>query len=800
MSNLSSQIKYTFLCLSFSLILPIFMGSSFAQEASSGLEIEEIIVTAQKREESLQDVPIAITAITEQLEDATIRNIADLSAFAPNVIIGETSVRSRGSAITIRGINSSESDKSFDPKILVELDGVAIGTNSGQVIENFDLERIEILRGPQGTLFGKNTNGGVIRVMRTKPTGEFGGKVQATVGDNGQEELRAIINTSIIDDTLALKLFGTSIKNDGHLYNAYLNTDGPKKDYTNYGASLLFTTDRFEALLTLETYDDGSDVGAWTNKNDATTVICNVYDPLYPDGTPKTGAALGPVMAFNPEMHNTCESNDKTASPTTYNTNSTNPGQFDTDAVTLNMSYELSDNSRLVYTGGYRDEEEDTYWEYDGTPMPWIWIEATNYYEQESHEIRYETIQDNYNLTVGAYFWDSTYHQDWITRGSFWSTLVPPFLYEAMLVGAVGALRAEPGLENGLGPNYVQKLLQEQNTESQAVFANLDYQINDKVMLTFGIRYTEEEKAFIGGQSYFTTNERAYINNFENIGLPGEPSIANLLKKYDEISGKIGLTYQVNDDVMTYVTYSEGFQSGGFFGRNQNVADFKNTYDPEFAKTLSVGVKSLLLDKRVQLNAEYFRNDFEDKQEDTIKLDPTTRTVVTVIDNVAGVLYEGLEVEMKALVSANLEAFVNVGFLDAEYDGFIADLDGANAEGLIEPTNNDALTPKFSPEVTFSVGGTYTATVGPGELSIFAKYSFIDEQESTTTNIAVGKVPSQDRVDASVTYSWSNYRISAFGRNLTDEIVAPVRDISSLMIFGSPTVGKVFGVNLTAEF
>ena len=122
----------------FSILIPLFITGSFAQEESSSLEIEEIIVTAQKREESLQDVPIAITAITEQLEDATIRNIADLSAFAPNVIIGETSVRSRGSAITIRGINSSESDKSFDPKILVELDGVAIGTNSGQVIENFD--------------------------------------------------------------------------------------------------------------------------------------------------------------------------------------------------------------------------------------------------------------------------------------------------------------------------------------------------------------------------------------------------------------------------------------------------------------------------------------------------------------------------------------------------------------------------------------------------------------------------------------------------------------------------------------
>ena len=183
MSDLSKNIKHSFLILSISLILSFMPKVSYTQEGTSGLEIEEIIVTAQKREESLQDVPIAITAITEQLEDATIRNIADLSAFAPNVIIGETSVRSRGSAITIRGINSSESDKSFDPKILVELDGVAIGTNSGQVIENFDLERIEILRGPQGTLFGKNTNGGVIRVMRSKPTGEFGGKVQATVGD-----------------------------------------------------------------------------------------------------------------------------------------------------------------------------------------------------------------------------------------------------------------------------------------------------------------------------------------------------------------------------------------------------------------------------------------------------------------------------------------------------------------------------------------------------------------------------------------------------------------------------------------
>ena len=761
-------------------------------EGASSLGIEEIIVTARKREESLQDVPIAITAVTEQLQDATIRNIADLSAFAPNVIIGETSVRARGSAITLRGINSSESDKSLDPKILVELDGVAIGTNSGQIIENFDLERIEILRGPQGTLFGKNTNGGVIRVMRSRPTGEFGGKVEMTIGDNGQEEFRALINTPIVEDILPLKVFGTTIKNDGHIYNTFLKIDGPKKDYTNYGATFLFTpNDRFEALLTIEQYDDGSDVGAWTNENDDTTLICNLYDPSR--GNP----AL--IAKYNPGGYSTCKSTAGLG-PTENATNDHNPGQFDTDAYTLNMTYDLSDSMTLTYVGAYREEGEQTTWEYDGTPMPWIWIDAFNAYEQESHEVRLEIITDKANITTGAYFWDSTYRQDWVTRGSFWSTLVAPELYPICEQFGLGAIRCEPGLGATLGENYAQKLLQTQNTESKAVFVNVDYQLNEKVMLTGGLRYTEEEKQFTGGQSYLTSLERAYINNFESIGLPGEVGVATLNKKYDEISGVVGLSYQYTEDLMFYATYKEGFQSGGFFGRNQNVADFKNTYDPEYAKTLELGMKSLLMDKRVQLNIAAFRNDFEDKQEDTIKLDPSTKTVVTVIDNVAGVLYQGLEIESRFLVSESFEAFVNVGLLDAEYDGFIADLDGANAEGLVEPTNNDYLTPKYAPEMTASFGGTYTADLGDGELQLFAKYSFVDELYSITDNRDVGKVPSTEKIDASITFLKDNYKISLFGRNLTDEITSPVRDISSLMIFGSPSVGTVYGITLSANF
>jgi iron complex outermembrane receptor protein len=211
-------------------------------------------------------------------------------------------------------------------------------------------------------------------------------------------------------------------------------------------------------------------------------------------------------------------------------------------------------------------------------------------------------------------------------------------------------------------------------------------------------------------------------------------------------------------------------------------------------------MKSLLMDKRVQLNIAAFRNDFEDKQEDTIKLDPSTKTVVTVIDNVAGVLYQGLEIETRFLVSESFEAFANIGLLDAEYDGFIADLDGADANGVVEPTNNDYLTPKYSPEMTASFGGTYSTELGGGELQLFAKYSFVDELYSITDNRDVGKIPSTEKVDASVTFLKDNYKISIFGRNLTDEITTPVRDISSLMIFGSPSVGTVYGITLSANF
>ena len=190
-------IRYLKGLLDFSLGLVLaFTGLTAAPPAlvqsDSHMVIEEIILTARKREESAQDVPVAITALSAELENSTVRSLADLNGYAPNVSIGVDASRGPGAAsISIRGIGPVRTDdNSFDSPVGVMVDGIYLGSLAGQVVENFDLERVEILRGPQGTLFGKNTVGGVLNVVRSRPTGELGARLKYTAGKWGQQELR----------------------------------------------------------------------------------------------------------------------------------------------------------------------------------------------------------------------------------------------------------------------------------------------------------------------------------------------------------------------------------------------------------------------------------------------------------------------------------------------------------------------------------------------------------------------------------------------------------------------------------
>ena len=267
------------LVLTISLVIAIPLSFSVsAQDNTPTLGIEEIIVTARKKDESIQDVPMAVTAITEQLRESSVRRIEDIQAFAPNLFINRTPGIASGAAITIRGVASLESDKSYEPSIGVVMDGMFLGTSSGVLLDNFDIERIEVLRGPQGTLFGKNTTGGILNVIRTPVSlNEFGVDASLTLGDFGRQDLKTVVQVPIIEDQLGVKVFAASIEHDGHVYNSTLETDVGGDDKLNYGFTLLWEpNDQLSFKLHHEIMEDKSEQGVYVNRNRVGELACTI--------------------------------------------------------------------------------------------------------------------------------------------------------------------------------------------------------------------------------------------------------------------------------------------------------------------------------------------------------------------------------------------------------------------------------------------------------------------------------------------------------------------------------------------
>jgi len=788
--------------------------------------LEEVVVTARKIEESSQEVPVAITALSEQvLQRSTIRDMSDLNGYAPNVLIDQDGSRSNGANINIRGISPTRSDdNSFDAPVAVMIDGIYLGSLAGQVLENFDLERVEILRGPQGTLFGKNTVGGVVNVIRSRPTGETGFRVKATLGDNSQRELRLVANMPVIEDTLALKVFATSMLDDGYMVNTTTSNRIPRKDYRNFGATFLFEpNDRFEALLTVERFDDQSQLNAYqTNMNFEPGVASAPADDR------EVNLALG---SLNCLIFQACRSSLEI--PETAEMDTENDADLGITAYTLNLAYDVNENLALKLTSGIRDMSEYRIYDFDGSAAPFITIERFNEFEQSSHELRLEGQYDKFSFVAGAYLWDSEFEQDWITGASFWNVLfggyiaapdvgdvlievAPEFFLPLGPAGSSGLEACidaswlfaptvcDPGLTDAdvqaftAGAPITQILYETQETKSKALYFQGEYDVTDQLAVTLGVRWTEEEKHFIAGQAYLSTVERQRLRNF--------PSYADLTKKWTEVSPKLGLSYKVNDDALLYLSYSEGFHSGGFFGVNQNIRDFeRDQYDPEYAKSTELGFKSLWLDNRLRFNLALFNNDFEDKQEAFIKLDPDTQTVATVFENAARVIYRGLEVELELAATENLTLFANYGYLDAEYDEFNIDVTpGDNVDNVVDATY---LEPRNAPDNTLGIGFTGNWEFAGGELEVFTKFSTRGDFQTNVLNLESGRLSggATDDLSASITYSLDNFSITFFGKNLTDErfevpvVLGGSNTTNPLFIPGSVNRPRSWGVDVTFE-
>ena len=593
-----------------------------AQSADGAALIEEVVVTARKREESLQDVPLSVTAFDETaIENAYGDNIGEFSKFAPNVTLARQPYAGNALFAGMRGIVFGDLEKSFDPAVGVVVDGVALVTNTGALIDNFDLESVEILRGPQGTLFGRNTIAGVVNVRRTRPLGEFGLRTQVRYGAHNETDVKAVLNFPL-GETLGVKIAAFLDKGDGFQEEGIFDlatgaiegtgNDIPGEDTINIYTSLLWKpNETFDALLTLEYIDDRSTLATPVNLTVPNlspgqwgaitgSVFANLGAGVPPGAAVGAGiggalvqggnfcdiygAVLAPLNGWVPEIacakygYELGESNGYKYSLAAQQFNNS----IEQKGFTLELNYDLGD-LKLTSVTGYKEEEELLDEDNLGAPVyifhPW----RPQEFEQFSSELRVASdFGGKFDFVGGLYYVESEY---FITASVY-----------------VFGNRRVPGAMPSPDGDAGQKL------NAYALYGEGYYQVTDDLRLTVGGRWTREEKDFfifqrVSGDASgllpptawgcgLNASRQAQADAVATawVAAAPTPEIAAARQaglacnsdgkeSWNKFTPRVSLDYAFSDDVMAYVSWSRGFRSGGFNGRAHH-AEFDGPLRP----------------------------------------------------------------------------------------------------------------------------------------------------------------------------------------------------------------------------
>ncbi len=712
---------------------------TFAQREISG-QIEEVVVTAQHREQNLQDVPIAVTALDEStIEKIFARDLTDVTGKTPNLVL--TPILGNGTtAISIRGLQMNEVEKSFDPAVAVYQDGIYLQTSSGALLNLWDAERIEILRGPQGTLFGRNTVGGVVHVIRNKPTGELSGKFSLTVAEDSQEDFKGTLNFPEFAN-ISTKLTYMDLSGGGYFNNVQRNESEGETDMSMWSASALWQpTDNFSLHLI---YDDVDD------KTPTRPVTCLTQAPEF--------------LSFASPASECPSANDHDALRTTHTT-LPQDAFLQIETLTATAEWQISDAHKATLIYGNREMEENTQQEFDGVSADLFWTTRPQFEEQESIEVRLESDFNRFRTTVGAFIWDSEY--------SLWQNTY-----------FFGGLFASPWTK--------------QETENTAFFGQLDFDVTDRLTLTLGGRYTKDEKDFCqvftgapaAGQQA-TTNDyeghprvplfahgadnicpqwaQGVISNSYVDNVTGEAKTFTGKQSWSEFTPKVGLTYSLENGIL-YASYTEGFRSGGFNGR-ASAPNNSGPFEPESVESLEFGFKTSWLDSTLQFNGAVFMTDYDNKQEDVVLPDPVAVTL-TIVQNAAGATMDGAEFELVWMPTPGLTLNAALGYLDASYDEYRV-LDPAG--NMVDKTGFDL---RRAPELNYSVGANWEIQVGESAFLVAnVNYRWLDDYQIQSNSggpkhydVDPTKQPSFGLLDASINFETEHWRLSLFGKNLTDD-------------------------------
>jgi iron complex outermembrane receptor protein len=704
--------------------------------------LEEVIVTATKREKNNQDVAIAISAITAQdIQKAGLRRVEDMTTLVPNFTYAQTTTK-KITALVIRGLSSSGGIGN-DPNIGVYIDGVYIGRDSGFNAGLMDIERVEVLKGPQGTLFGRNSTTGALNITTQKPSNEGYVDIEGSIGSLDYYRLGVTANGGI-SDTVAGKLTVMKTKRDGYLENTFGGTANTI-DNTFARGQLLFTpNDRLDITLSA---DYSKDKGNGNNYVAATPNEAINYDRVVniPDLGFEDRKVQGIAATIQYEMKNGFDFTSITAS---RSIDEHNKVDGDYSPLTLSEFESVAEQSQLSQEFRFTSPSSDVF----------EWVAGLYYFNQD--------FSNTTNTFSGA---DTIF--------AFGGAFFDPFFFSLMGQGLTPTDYGLPANSTLVVTNAAI------DTQSYAGFVSGNYYFNEQWSLTGGLRYTKDKKDLVFNQ----VADAISAGFFPNIDC-ADPSFGCENERADsQWTPMLSLEFRPNEDILTYLKYSEGFNAGGF-NANLYSGVAPLSFGPETVKSYEAGFKSQLAQNRVRLNAAVFYMDYVDKQE-SFFLASAGGFLMT---NAGGARSKGFEVELTTLPTDGLELFGSVGYADSIYTEF-----GDNTGNRLSQ----------APEWQWNIGGQYTWAVG-SNLEMFTRADVIYQDdrflganndpffvftETTLVNLRLGI--------KSTTGKWA---VTAWGRNLfNDDAIVQIFGGSSPFIASynyAPNTPRTYGVDFRLHF
>lgn len=703
-----------------SIAIQLALSPAYADErrAAPLTTLSAIEVTARRVTEDVQSVPIAVTAIDAALiERQQITNIRSLEAAIPNIVFVPNTGQMSAATIFLRGVGEDESFFTADPPVGIYIDDVYIPRQTGALFDLYDIARLEVLRGPQGTLYGRNTSAGAVKLESRRPQLEFGFNSDIRVGSYDRQDLRLSVTGPLIGEQLAGQVAVMSRQSDGYTRNLVDGRRVNDQDIKGVRASLLWRPDeRFEMLL----------VGDGTNERSG---------PGY--GVAIVNDAVPGRLAQVNDWHDT-------------RSDLLDPIQdVDQAGASLTMTYNAPSATLKAITA-WRELTQDILLDADGRdgnplnlgPAPGFvafHLAQTQEQRQFSQELQVTGSQlgDRLTYAAGLYYFNERNGQ-----------------YTTNLAFVPATTR----------PRTVNHTYVTLDTESIAVFGDLTYALTDAFSVSAGLRWTQDDKDFNvealngAGQIRLTTT-----------GIPASRSIA---ESWSDTTPRVSLNYQLSGkswEALAYLSAAKGFKSGGFDGREGN-PDYIMTQlgpiDPETVWSYEAGLKADWLDSRLRTNVAIFFNDYKDMQFGITKTDGSGFTRL----NAGDAEISGVELELTAVPTEGLELFANFGYLDGEYTKF---RDPSACFFATESEAKSTLELKKAPKTTWRIGGNYTYDFGAGgQVIVGADYSEKDRYYNNLCNSAVIATTGYENLNAQIAYQSADgrWRLTLSGTNLTDAV------------------------------